>query len=68
VVARAGRVRRRRAALGGGAAMAGLVAAAVFVIGPGTDSVVTIPGETTGSTPVSVGNPADATSPDPTRS
>ena len=47
VVARAGRVRRRRAAVAGGAAMAGLVAAAVFVIGPGSDSVVTTPADQT---------------------
>jgi hypothetical protein len=47
VVARAGRVRRRRAAAAGGATMAGLIAVAVFVIGPATDSVVTTPADQT---------------------
>ena len=43
--------------------MAGLIAAAVFVIGPGADSVVTTPGDrTTGVTPASV----EATAPIPT--
>ena len=55
VVARAGRIRRRRVAIAGGAAMTGLVAAAAFVIGPGTDSVVTTPADqTVGSAPASI--------------
>ena len=59
VVARAGRVRRRRAAAAGGLTMAGLIAAAVLVIGPGTDSVVTTPSDTPdGSAPAPVDTPA----------
>ncbi len=63
VVARAGRVRRRRAAAAGGLTMAGLIAAAALVIGPGTDSVVTTPSDTSdGSAPAPVDTPADVTS------
>jgi hypothetical protein len=47
VVARAVRVRRQRAAVAGGAAMAGVIAVAVFVVGPGTDSVITSPADQT---------------------
>jgi hypothetical protein len=66
VVARAGQVRRRRAAVAGGAAMAGLVAAAVFVIGPGSDSVVTTPADQTDGAPASsVDSSVDTTAPDP---
>lgn len=66
VVARAGRVRRRRAAVAGGAAMAGLVAAAVFVIGPGSDSTVTTPADQTDPAPqTSVDRSVDTTAPVP---
>lgn len=66
VVARAGRVRRRRAAVAGGAAMAGLIAAAVFVIGPGSDSVVTTPADQTNGKPAtSVDSSVDTTTPVP---
>ena len=62
VVARAGRVRRRRAAVAGGAAMAGLIAAAAFVIGPGSDSVVTTPADSDGrASPGSVDSSVDTT-------
>jgi hypothetical protein len=63
VIARAGRVRRRRAAVAGGAAMAGLIAAAVFVIGPGSDSVVTTPADQTDGPP---STSVDTTAPPPT--
>ena len=64
VLARAGRVRRRRAAVAGGAAMAGLIAAAVFVIGPGTDSTVTTPADQTDGAPAtSVDSTVDTTTP-----
>ena len=63
VVARAGRVRRRRAAVAGGAAMAGLVALAVFVIGPGSDSVVTTPADQTDVPVPSVDSSVDMTTP-----
>ncbi len=63
VVARAGRVRRRRAAVAGGAAMAGLVALAVFVIGPGSDSVVTTPADQTDAPAPSVDSSVDTTTP-----
>ena len=64
VVARAGRVRRRRAAVAGGAAMAGLIAAAVFVIGPGSDSTVTTPADQTDGAPAtSVDSSVDMTTP-----
>jgi hypothetical protein len=67
VVAQADRVRRRRATAAGGATMAGLVAAAVLVIGPGRDWVVTTPGQQTNrSTPAFVDITVDATSPVPT--
>ena len=67
VVARAGRVRRRRAAVAGGAAMAGLVALAVFVIGPGSDSVVTTPADAPApSVDSSVDTTTPATAPDET--
>ena len=64
VVDRAGRVRRRRAAVAGGTAMAGLIAAAVFVIGPGPDSVVTTPADQTDGAPAtSVDSSVDTTAP-----
>jgi hypothetical protein len=63
VVARAGRIRRRRVAVAGGAAMTGLIAAAALVIGPGTDSVVTTPADqTVGSTPASIDRTLPTTS------
>jgi hypothetical protein len=62
VVARAMRVRRRRAAVAGGAAMAGLIVAAVLVVGPGTDSVVTTPSDSSnGSAPAPVDTLSDVT-------
>lgn len=67
VVARAARVRRRRATVAGGAVMAGLVAVAVFVIGPGTDSVVTTPADQSNEPPsVSVVTSVDADATVPT--
>ncbi|MGH9133365.1 MAG: hypothetical protein ACRDZZ_05465 [Ilumatobacteraceae bacterium] len=69
VVARAARVRRRRAVVAGGAAMAGLVAVAVLVIGREPDSVVTTPADGTDvSVPASVDSSVDASTPaDPDR-
>jgi hypothetical protein len=64
VVARAGRIRRRRVAIAGGAAMTGLIAAAALVIGPGTDSLVTTPADqTVGSAPASIDRSLPTTTP-----
>jgi hypothetical protein len=64
VVARAARVRRRRTAVAGGAAMAGLIAAAVVLVGPGTDSVVTSPADQTdASRPAPIDSSVDTTAP-----
>ena len=62
VVARAAHIRRRRAAAAGGAAMAGLIAAAVFIVGPGTNSVVTTPADQTDvSQPTPIDSAVDTT-------
>ena len=57
--------------MAGGAAMAGLIAAAVFVIGPGSDSVVTTPADQTDASRLrrsvdTTASPYDRTRPGPT--